>query len=146
MWSTLVLALLGKFAGSAALIEGAGIGAVLLLAWLPALARAQLLLLALTTPYARADGMGAAMRSHLQRPTAWLVVVLSWAAAALLAVLAFGPLGLALPLLALVVYWTWRRSLLHRLGGYTGDGAGALLELTETLLLLCAALLPAVGP
>lgn len=143
---TLVLALLGKFAGSAALIEGAGIGAVLLLAWLPALARAQLLLLALTTPYARADGMGAAMRSNLQRPTAWLVVVLSWAAAALLAVLAFGPLGLALPLLALVVYWTWRRSLLHRLGGYTGDGAGALLELTETLLLLCAAVLPAAGP
>lgn len=142
---TLVLALLGKFAGTAALLEGAGPGAVLVLLWLPALARAQLLLLALTTPYARADGMGAAMRSHLHRPTAWLMVGTSGCVAGLLAVIAFGPLGLALPLLALVVFWFWRRSLLKRLGGYTGDGAGALVELTETLLLLGAALLPAVA-
>ena len=142
----LVLALLGKFAGSAVLLESAGTSAVVVLVWLPGLARAQLLLLALTTPYARADGMGAAMRSHLHRPAAWLLVVLSWSVAALLAVVAFGPLGLALPLLALLVYWTWRRSLLQRLGGYTGDGAGALLELTETLLLLCAALLLAETP
>ena len=143
---TLVLALLGKFAGSAALLEGAGIGALLLLVWLPALARAQLLLLALTTPYARSDGMGAAMRLHLHRPAAWLLVVLSWSIAALLAVIAFGPSGLWLPLLALAVYRIWRRSLLGRLGGYTGDGAGALVELTETLLLLCAALLSAAAP
>jgi adenosylcobinamide-GDP ribazoletransferase len=140
---TLVLALLGKFAGTAALLEAARIGPVLVLAWLPVLARAQLLLLALTTPYARADGMGAAMRSHLPRNAAWLVVVVSWCVAALLAVIAFGPRGLALPLLALVVFWIWRRSLLRRLGGYTGDGT--LLELTATLLLLFAALLPAAA-
>jgi cobalamin synthase len=33
----------------------------------------------------------------------------------------------------------WRRSLLERLGGYTGDGVGALVELSETLLLLTTA-------
>ena len=140
---TLVFALLGKFASAAALLEAAGIGPVLVLARLPVLARAQLLLLALTTPCARADGMGAAMRSHLPRTAAWLIVVISWCVAALLAVIAFGPRGLALPLLALVVFWIWRRRLLRRLGGYTGDGA--LLELTGTLLLLFAALLPAAA-
>ncbi len=142
----LVLALLGKFAGAAALLEGAGITGVLLLVWLPTLARAQLLLLALTTPYARTDGMGAAMRSHVPRRAAWLLVLLSWAAATVFSLLGFGPAGLALPLLAGVVFWLWRRSLLQRLGGYTGDGAGALLELTETLLLLGAVLLPVARP
>ena len=70
--------------------------------------------------------MGPAMRSHVPRRAAWLLVLLSWAAATVFSLLGFGPAGLALPLLAGVVFWLWRRSLLQRLGGYTGDGAGEI--------------------
>ena len=46
------------------MLDAAGIRPVLVLAWLPVLARAQLLLLALTTPYARAGGMGLIARVY----------------------------------------------------------------------------------
>jgi len=138
----LVLVLLAKLAAIAALLE-AGHASVLLLA--PALARAQLLLLALTTPYARADGMGAAMRAHLPRAGGWAVVALAWALSGVLALTGMGLAGV-LPLLgAAWLFWRWRRSLIARLGGYTGDGAGALVELTEVVLLTGAALLVPMG-
>jgi adenosylcobinamide-GDP ribazoletransferase len=35
----------------------------------------------------------------------------------------------------------WRRSMLQRLGGFTGDTAGALVELTEATVLLTLVLL-----
>jgi adenosylcobinamide-GDP ribazoletransferase len=139
----LVLVLIAKFAAVAALLEQ-GVAPLLLLG-LPALARAQLLALALTTPYARADGMGAAMRSHLPRPAGWLVLLLAWLLGLVLMVHGFGLMGLAMLLPALLLFWRWRESLLQRLGGYTGDGAGALVELTEVALLLGAALLGPVA-
>lgn len=133
------LVLIAKFAGVAALLDQ-GVAPLLLL-WLPALARGQLLALALTTPYARADGMGAAMRSHLPRRAGWLVLLLTWLLALVLAVNTFGVIGAALFLPVLLLFWRWRLSLMQRLGGYTGDGAGALVEMTEVTLLLGAALL-----
>jgi adenosylcobinamide-GDP ribazoletransferase len=49
--------------------------------------------------------------------------------------------GLVLTLASLALYWVARRAMLARLSGFTGDTAGALVELTETLALLVAALI-----
>ncbi|WP_207951757.1 adenosylcobinamide-GDP ribazoletransferase [Pseudomaricurvus alcaniphilus] len=105
--------------------------------WLVPLAARSLLPLAfLSTPYVRSQGMGSALASHGQRQTVLLAA------------------GLATALLALLLPWTllllwllggallqllWRRAMLQRLGGFTGDGAGALVELQETLLLVLTA-------
>jgi adenosylcobinamide-GDP ribazoletransferase len=100
-----------------------------------------LLALALTTPYARTEGMGAAMQRHLPRRAAWAVLMLTWALVLLpLSALSWAAV-VALSVPAVLVFLRWRRSLRQRLGGYTGDGAGALVELTETGMLLALGLL-----
>jgi adenosylcobinamide-GDP ribazoletransferase len=138
----LVLVLLAKLSALTVLV---GQGAWAALLWLPALARAQLLALPLTTPPARPEGMGAALREHLPRRGAWLVLALSWLAALLTLAPAMGPAALVLPVIAAAVLWSWRRAMVQRLGGFTGDTAGALVELTEAALLLGLALLPIAG-
>lgn len=137
----LVLILLVKLAALTALLEQ---GAWPVLLWLPALARAQLLALSLTTPPARPDGMGAALREHLPRGPAWLVLALTWVLALALLVPVLGPVVMWMAIVAAAVLWIWRRAMLQRLGGFTGDTAGALVELTETALLLALVLLPAL--
>jgi adenosylcobinamide-GDP ribazoletransferase len=130
---TLVLALLAKLAALAALVEH---GALLALLWLPALARAQLLALPLTTVSARAEGMGAALRRHLPRRAAWSVLILTWLVALLSLAPSVGVIAPILAAVALLVLWAARRAMGERLGGFTGDTAGALVELTEIALLL----------
>ncbi|MCF7993127.1 MAG: adenosylcobinamide-GDP ribazoletransferase [Thiohalocapsa sp.] len=132
--AAVTLVLLAKLAGLAALLQAAitPVQLALLLLWLPALARAQLPALALTTVSARAEGLGAALRTHLPRRLGWLVLAGTW----LLAALSLGAWTGMLLLAAAVVLWRWRRSMLTRLGGFTGDTAGALVELTETAMLL----------
>lgn len=91
----------------------------------------------LSTPYVRADGLGSELA-----PTPWA----GWLITALgLALLAWLPVGLALALLLglLLVFWRWRSACMQRLGGCTGDTLGALVEITETsLLVLCAVVWP----
>jgi adenosylcobinamide-GDP ribazoletransferase len=128
----LVLLLLLKFAALLALLQG-GQWLALLLA--PVLGRASLLGLFLTTPYVRAGGLGAAMAAHLPRDAGWRVLLLS-AALCLLA----GWDGLLAVAATAAVCLLLRRQLLRRLGGTTGDTAGALLELTECAVLLLLAL------
>ena len=102
----------------------------------PWLGRALLPLLLLTTPYVRAGGLGAALAAHLPRqPLPWVLAVhalamllLGWSA-----VLALGA--------AALTFWLLRRAFVARLGGTTGDTAGALLELGECAVLLALALL-----
>lgn len=140
----LVLALLGKLTALAALLAIAGAAAppapLSLLVWLPVLGRAQILLLALTTPAARPEGLGAVLGAHLPRRAGWAAGVagslLALAGMALVSV----PAAVGAGLTAALVLWGWRRTLLHRLGGYTGDGVGALVELTETLALMVVVL------
>jgi adenosylcobinamide-GDP ribazoletransferase len=127
--TALVLVLIVKFAALTALI---GAGDTWLLLWVPLLARVQLPLLLITTPYARPQGM-AADPARLAPPGACRLVVALTAAAA---VLVLGWLGALLTVVAAVLYWLMRRALIARLGGFTGDTAGALVELTETLLIL----------
>ncbi len=99
------------------------------------LGRLALVLLFLSTPYARAQGLGLALSHHLPRKPAILVLTLTTGAL----MIEFKVLGVLACVTSLGVFLGLRRALLQRLGGTTGDTAGALVELTETTtLLLCA--------
>lgn len=147
--TTIVLVLLAKWAGLQALLttdlEGglaSGLtnglasalpgGVIWLLVLIPLLARAQLPLLMLTTPYARAHGMASDQMAQLPRRAAWAAILATSVAAVLLA----GWIGILLCTTAILIFWRSRRAMLSRLAGFTGDTAGALVEITETLLLL----------
>lgn len=98
----------------------------------PVLGRAALLGVFLTTPYVRAGGLGEALANHLPRTAGWVVL-----AGCLLA----GWLSLGSVLLAGIAAFAWLRwLLLRRLGGTTGDTAGAMLECLEVVLLVGLAL------
>lgn len=128
----LVLVLLLKFAALLTLLQ-AGQGMLLVL--VPWLARGLLPLLLLTTPYVRAGGLGQALADHLpRRRLPWLL------AGHALAMLLFGWAGLLALAVAAALFCWLRRLMLARLGGTTGDSAGALVELAECALLLALAL------
>lgn len=129
----LVLVLLLKFAAlQALLVHGAWVALVLA----PLLARSALPALFLTTPYVRPGGLGDVLARCLPRRAALFVV---------LGVLAGIPLATGVnglwPLLAALASFIGLRALmLQRLGGTTGDTAGALVEIIETAVLVGAAL------
>ncbi|MDX1367536.1 adenosylcobinamide-GDP ribazoletransferase [Pseudomonas sp.] len=128
----LVLVLLLKFAALVTLLD-AGAGLLLLLA--PWLARGLLPLLFLSTPYVRAGGLGQALAEHLPRRQ------LPWVLAAHgVAILLFGWAGLLALLVTGLMFVCLRWLMLQRLGGTTGDTAGALLELAESAVLVTLAL------
>lgn len=133
---TLVLVLLLKFCALLALIEQQN-SAVLLVA--PLIGRSALLAVFLTTPYVRAGGLGQALADHLPRRAGWWVLGLS----ALGCVVLAGYAGLWALVLATVGFVWLRRVVMRRLGGTTGDTAGALLELLEVLVLVGLALIVA---
>jgi adenosylcobinamide-GDP ribazoletransferase len=120
------LALIAKWAGLCVLIQTGG---AMELIWVSALARGQLLLLMLTTNYVRAQGLGADLAAQLPHKLAWAVVAL----VAVQSALTLGPWSLVV---AGATFLVWRRAMMRRLGGFTGDIAGALVELTEVAVLL----------
>lgn len=126
---TLVLVLLLKFAALLALIEQHQ-GIVLTI--VPLIGRAALLGLFLTTPYVRAGGLGQALADHLPRLAGKRVLALS----ALACVLIAGLSGVVAVVLAALVFVWLRQVMLRRLGGATGDTAGAMLELLEVAVLV----------
>ncbi len=132
--TVLVLLLLLKFAALVSLLQA---GQGLLLVLLPWLARGLLPLLLWTTPYVRAGGLGQALAEQLpRRQLPWLL-----AGHGLAICLLFGWAGgLALAVAALV-FFCLRRLMCQRLGGTTGDTAGALVELAECAVVLALALL-----
>ncbi|SEW12008.1 cobalamin-5'-phosphate synthase [Luteibacter sp. 329MFSha] len=124
----LVLVLLLKFAALATLPN---------VWWLllpPLLGRAAIVAWFLTTPYVRAAGLGDSLRGApargCYRALACVVVVC----------VAAGGRGIVALLVAAATAWAWRRAVMQRLGGFTGDTAGALVELVEatTLMVLTA--------
>ena len=102
----------------------------------PVLGRTAPLLLFLTTPYVRPCGLGSELARYLSRRG--VMAVLS---ATLTGVLvAFGPRALW-PFIATAALFFWlRRSMIRRIGGTTGDTAGAAIELTECAVLVGFAL------
>jgi adenosylcobinamide-GDP ribazoletransferase len=127
-----LLLLLLKFAALAALLE---LGLLWPLLLIPLLARAQLPLLFLSTTYVRPGGIGAAMAAQLPRKPAWLLLGL--VGLALLGIALFWSLPLlpVLLLAMLLVFVLVRRMARQRLGGFTGDVAGALAVISEAVLL-----------
>ncbi|QIH10097.1 MULTISPECIES: adenosylcobinamide-GDP ribazoletransferase [unclassified Pseudomonas] len=130
---TLVLVLLLKFTALVVLIERQQ-GFALLLA--PLIGRSALLGLFLSTPYVRAGGLGQALADHLPRLAGRQVMGFSVLACLLLG----GYSGLWALLMAFAAFCWLRHLMLRRLGGTTGDTAGALLELLEMVVLLSVAL------
>jgi adenosylcobinamide-GDP ribazoletransferase len=130
---TLVLVLLLKFTALLALI---GQAHSLALVIVPLIGRSALLGLFLTTPYVRVGGLGQALADHLPRSAGRQVLAVS----ALGCVLIAGLSGVLAVVLAVVGFAWLRQVMLRRLGGTTGDTAGAMLELLEVAVLVGLAL------
>lgn len=130
----LVLLLLLKFAALENLLSQR---AAMLLIAAPLLGRTALVALFLTTPYVRPGGLGSLLAQHLSRGASLGVILL----VAILLIVWLGATGLILCLAASVAFLLLRRLMMRRLGGTTGDTAGALLEITETLALVTAAVI-----
>ncbi|MBV7568793.1 adenosylcobinamide-GDP ribazoletransferase [Pseudomonas sp. PDM27] len=130
---TLVLVLLLKFTALLALIEQPNSLALVIV---PLIGRSALLGLFLTTPYVRAGGLGQALADHLPRVAGRWVLAVS----ALACVLIAGLSGVVAVVLAVLGFAWLRRVMLRRLGGTTGDTAGAMLELLEVAVLVGLAL------
>lgn len=129
----LVVVLLLKFAAVVALLESSH-GFWLLLA--PWLARCTMPLLFMTTPYVRANGLGAALAAHLPRKQMVWVLLFNGVAAVLL----FASAGFMALLASACVFFLLRRAMLRRIGGMTGDTAGAVLECVECAVLIALAI------
>jgi adenosylcobinamide-GDP ribazoletransferase len=97
----------------------------------PVLGRTAVLALLLTTPYVRAGGLGENLVKHLPRRATWEVLV----AVAGLCILAAPLQGMIALAVAVIGFVLLRRLMLERIGGTTGDTAGALVELTEFVVL-----------
>lgn len=130
--TALLLVLLLKVA---ALEQVAGQGSWLLII-APLLGRMSLLLLFLTTPYVRAGGLGETLSRELPRTAAWGIV-----AVLLLGIMLVPGISWGMLLTVLALFGLFRKVLMVRLGGTTGDTAGGLLEVCETAVLLYAALM-----
>jgi len=100
------------------------------------LGRTILPLLFLTTPYVRPNGLGSSLVSHMPRYPSMLVIALT----SLLATLTLGVNNLWLLAAIVVIFLIFRHLMLRRIGGTTGDTAGALVEITEVSVLLVAVL------
>lgn len=127
----LVLLLLLKFVALWVLLADGGELALLLA---PVLGRSAVLGLFLGTPYVRQGGLGQGLAEHLPRGQVTGALI----AAVLLCLVLVGTGWLAL-LVAGCVGWLARRAMCRRIGGTTGDTAGALLELVECSVLVALA-------
>lgn len=137
----LVLVLLMKAVLLAELIR---LSLTLELVFVPVIARAYVLVLFMTTTYANPGGLGQVYQVGLnEKQRAY-----RYRCYALIATTLFGFIVLGWNLIwllvasALVAFWL-RRSTIGRLGGFTGDVAGAMVELIE--LTLCLVLLVLYG-
>lgn len=127
-----VLVLLIKFAALASILSHSW-QAVL---WVPVLGRAVVVALFVSTPYARSDGLGAVHAEHLPRTQANVVLLV----VAMITLVLLGKAGVVVLLAVLGAGFLLRQLMQKRLGGTTGDTAGALIEITETSALVMLAL------
>lgn len=129
----IVLLLLIKFAALQALIADDH-GVILILA--PLLARTSLPLLFQTTAYVRPGGLATAVAQH----SSWVGGILLPLFVCLLILIVLG-WSAALPIIAALAAFALLRAMMcSRLGGTTGDTAGALVEVIETVVLVVAVL------
>jgi len=129
----LILVLLVKFTAIEAIIKN---GDWVILLFAPILARGMMLLLFQTTAYVRTGGLGEALAHHHSHLIGWtliaaLVVTCAWMLALQ---------GIIIILTSFITFFSVRHMMKKRLGGTTGDTAGALIEISETVILLSAIL------
>lgn len=105
------------------------------------LARTAACLLMASTRYRRREGLASTLALNLSRRDAWVMAAI---VAGLTLAFAGVALGVVAMLAALAVGMFWRALWQRRIGGYTGDVVGALIELVETTALVAVAL--SVGP
>jgi adenosylcobinamide-GDP ribazoletransferase len=98
----------------------------------PVLARFEVMLLIVHTPYVRTEGLGTELKNQAQTHWVWF-----WCISLALLMLYLN-LWLSLVVLttAAIGYGLMRRLMLQRIHGWTGDTAGASIEMTELFLLL----------
>lgn len=137
--TALVLVILVKFAALTAILQG-HLGSAPLLA--PIMGRAAPLGLFATTAYVRSGGIGSALAHNLSRRHAVYILL----AVAVATVLLFGVPGIAALIATSLVFAALRRMMLARIGGMTGDTAGALVELTECAVLVIVFLASGSAP
>lgn len=123
----LVLLLLLKWTALQSLLQQQEQLIALLLA--PFLGRLSILILMLSTPYIRNNGLGSAMQQHLPRQAAKFIVFFSLAIIIWLT-------NIYIVLAALTLIALIRRLALQRLQGVTGDVYGASVEIVETMVLI----------
>ncbi|MGH8550669.1 MAG: adenosylcobinamide-GDP ribazoletransferase [Methylococcales bacterium] len=131
---TLVLVLLLKFVALDHLMMSNDRDA---LVTAPILGRTALVLLFLTTPYVRCNGIGSRIADHLPRRACILVSLFTLAAIPFL----IGYQAVWLFLSTGILFFALRTLMLRRIGGTTGDTSGALVEISETVTLFTAALI-----
>ena len=127
--TAIVVVLLVKFTALSVVLDH-GHWSWLLIA--PLLARAAVVALFRWTPYVRVQGLGCEQADNLPHDS------VSWVlgASALLTLLIVG-WGALLVLLAAALLFLWLRGrMVQRLGGATGDTAGAMVELMELVVLV----------
>lgn len=131
--TAVVLVLVLKFAALWSLLE-AGQGVNLLLP--PLLARTAILALFVSTPYARPGGIGSAHAAQLPRALAVVIAMLTLSGVLLL----LRRSGVCAAVTAVLIFLLLRASFVRRLGGTTGDTAGAMIELIEAGVLAAMSL------
>jgi adenosylcobinamide-GDP ribazoletransferase len=98
--------------------------------------RTLLPVLLLTTPYVRCNGLGFILSAYQPKRMSVIGVAVTTA----LILLVTRVYGLWLLISAITLFLILRHMMLRRIGGTTGDTAGALVEATETTVLLMAVL------
>ena len=130
----LVLLLLLKAAAVVALVFSSQ---WLLLVLLPVLSRTAGMALFLSTDYVRPKGLGQAFADFSGRFECRIALLIG-----LLLPLIASDFSLWLPVLITAIFWWWLRAQsIERIGGFTGDVTGSVIELSEACLLVSTALL-----
>lgn len=127
--ATVVLILLIKLVCIQALLASNNHWAIL---WALVFARINAVLLLIHTPYVRAEGLADALSKQLSSKACYLVSV----SFSTISLIVLGWSSFAIILLSLASLCCLRYFMLKRLDGCTGDTLGALIELSETSILL----------
>lgn len=125
----LVLVLLAKFVVISAVLKQQSWLALL---FTPVIARTVVPVLLITTPYVREGGLGSPLVAHCPRQGVWAGV----AVVLLLLVVLFKISSIYLLLNMALLFFFLRYLMLQRIGGTTGDTAGAMLEISEAAALM----------
>lgn len=129
---TLVLVLLMKWAAIKALL----FSDAYLIIFSPVIARMMVVVLIMATPYVREHGLAADMKKYLPNKTA-VYVLLGFSVFLLICNFKLALLTLVL---AVITTFVLRHYMLRRINGFSGDTAGATIEIIELVVLVLIAL------